>query len=180
MVKLVAAFTDLDPTELGLGPAWDSCTLKERTFILEWCKHSSKQAVINAGYSIKNKNCVAVSQCRLLSRKRIQEAILEVTRATMAALGPALVQGLMQLAMGAEDSKTRLQAIGMAMDRFGLPKVTKIESTVEDVTATKEVLEREFRELIQRNPGAAVLFPVELRESVLIDVTPEKPSEAAP
>ncbi len=180
MAKLVAAFTDLDPTELGLGPAWDSCTLKERTFVLEWCKHSSHQAVINAGYSSKNNNCVKVSQCRLLSRKRIQEAILEVTRATMAALGPALVQGLMQLAMGAEDDNTRLKALGMAMDRFGLPKVTKIESTVENVTATKEALEREFRELIKRNPGAADLFPVALRESVLIDVIPEEPSEVVP
>ncbi len=177
MPKLVAAFTDLDPAELGLGPSWDSCTVKERRFVLEWCKHSSRQAVINAGYSSKNKNCIDVSQSRLLSRKRIQEAILEVTRATMAALGPALVQGLMQLAMGAEDQKTRLHAIGMAMDRFGLPKVTKIESTVEDVTATKEALEREFRELIKRNPDAAHLFPVELRESVLIDATPVEPSE---
>ncbi len=177
MARPVAAFTDLDPAELGLGPAWDSCSLKERTFVLEWCKYASHQAVVNAGYSSKNSNCVKVSQSRLLARKRIQDAILEAMRATMVVLAPALVQGLMQLAMGAEDDNTRLKALGMAMDRFGLPKVTKIESTVEDVTATKEALEREFRELIKRNPGAAALFPVALRESVLIDATPVEPSE---
>lgn len=137
----------LEITEFG--PAMKALLPMQQAFVLAYCTSSegnATKAAKEAGYS-NNTNAISVQAYRLTHRPDVLAAIREMTVARVSAGLPVYVEALEKVAKNVQH-KDQVKAIGMLLNRGGMPDVREINHNVV-VTVTRAEKEAEIRQMAE-------------------------------
>lgn len=116
--------TDAGPE---FGPAMTVLIPKYRAFVLAYCTSAGAvgtEAARQAGYGHQGVEALRVTASRILNKPAVLAAIREVVLQNITADVPVYVGALAQVAKNAQH-KDQVKAIGMLLNRGGLPDVTE-------------------------------------------------------
>lgn len=119
---------------------------QQRAFVVAYCTTANcnaTEAARQAGYSDPGTGSIRVRGHQVLHHPKVLEAIREFTLASIRADAPVLVDALKKVA-GSVQHKDQVKAIGMLLNRGGLPEITEKNINV-NVTITKEEKIAEIR-----------------------------------
>lgn len=183
MANILTRIQEIDANdEAALGPHMRVLTPKMRKFVwavLEAGNSNFADAAAVAGYTCKNRNSLRVTGYRLAHDGRIRDAIVEEGRRRIHS-GVILAASTLMEIMGDETVKAsdRLKAVGMVLNRAGIPETTEHKVIVEHTGSDREELKRIVMDLKDRGLDPAEYlskFGITLSEVEykVIDVTPE-------
>lgn len=138
---LVAASTD------SYGPAMAAILPMQRAFVIAYCSSptgDASKAAAEAGYAT-NTNAIQVQASRLMHRPDVLAAIREVVVARVSAELPVYVHALATVAASVQH-KDQVKAIGMLLNRGGMPDMREINHNV-NITITRAEKEAEIRQM---------------------------------
>lgn len=131
------------------GPAMTALSSKHVAFVLAYatCGMDATKAARAAGYVDNNTGALKVTAYRIMLRPDIRAAIREVTISRAAAGLPVYFEALEKVA-GDPQHKDQVKAIGMLMDRGGMPAVVERNVNV-NITLSREEKEAEIRQMAE-------------------------------
>ena len=131
------------------GPAMTALNPMQRAFVIAYCSSpdgDATKAATEAGYSTNTK-AINVQASRLLHRADVLAAIRETTLARISSEAPVYVHALAKVA-GNVQHKDQVKAIGMLLNRGGMPDVREINHNV-NVTISRAEKEAEIRQMAE-------------------------------
>ena len=109
------------------GPAMTALLPKYRAFVLAYCTTAGAvgtEAARQAGYSHQEAQALRVTASRLMHKPTVLAAIREVCMQNIASDAPVMVEALKRVALN-QQHKDQVKALGMLLNRGGLPDVTE-------------------------------------------------------
>lgn len=125
------------PDVEDLGPAMRALSPRQRKFVIAYFHTGDRRASARmSGYSDPNENALGVTAHRVFHNAKVQEAMREYGRETaLGALIPTAFKAIEE-ALAQGDTKEKIKAAGMVLDRTGFHatmehKVVKVDETRE-------------------------------------------------
>lgn len=166
--------------EITLGPAMMALSPMRRKFVMAMAANplgSATQWAIAAGYS-NHKDGAKVRAFEVMHDPKLEAAVFEFGRTTMAAMGPILATTALLRIVQNPDHPQHLRAAEAILNRVGLHELTEHKVTVDHRDQTGDAMIERIRALAAKHGmDASALLGGESPKQIEV-VANERPGEA--